>query len=83
MKSKAQDLYTFFGYGSYFKLNIHERINLRQNRNSLNINWLFSTVISDWWNHKDHFKASFPKVNNGLYHHSGRNHSKYSYKSTN
>jgi len=83
MISKAQDLYTFFGYGSYFELTINQRINLRQNRNSLNINWLFSTVLSDWWNHKNYFMASFPKINNGLYHHSGHNHSRYSYNPSN
>ncbi len=80
MKTNAVELYEFFGMGAYFELSIHERINLRQNRNSLNINWLFSTVLCDWWLHNNHLMASFPKINNGLYHHYGKTHSKYSFK---
>lgn len=33
----AKQLYTFLGLGAYFQLTIHERINMRQNRNGLNI----------------------------------------------
>ena len=77
MNTKAKDLYTFFGYGAYFQLSIHERINLRQNRNSLNINWLFSTCIGNCHLYSDLLTMNYPKINNGIYHHTGRKHSKY------
>ena len=62
-------------YPTYFKLSIHQRINERQHRNSLNINHVFSTVISQC--HYSTYDTTYPKVNNGLYHHVGRTHSKY------
>jgi len=71
----AIDKYKSFGYGSYFKLNIHQRINERQHRNSLNINWLFHTVISQCTHSS--YETTHPKINNGLYHHTGKNHSQY------
>lgn len=63
-------------YGSYFKMSIHEKINSRQNRNGLNINFLFATVVSQC-NYAQYDGKSHPVINNGLYHHIGRNHSKY------
>jgi hypothetical protein len=62
-------------YQKYFALNIHQRINERQHRNALNINSLFSTVISDCTHSK--YTATHPKINNGIYHHIGKNHSQY------
>jgi hypothetical protein len=62
-------------YQKYFKLNINQRINERQHRNSLNINSLFSTVISD--STHSNYETTHPKINNGIYHHIGKNHSKY------
>lgn len=62
-------------YGSYFKLSINQKINERQSRNGLNINFLFSTVISSCNYSK--YTATAPVINNGLYHHIGKNHSKY------
>jgi hypothetical protein len=59
----------------YFNLSIHQRINERQERNSLNINGLFRTVIND--GNFSTYTAEYPKINNGLYHHIGKNHSKY------
>ena len=63
------------GYGAYFRLNIHQRINERQKRNSLNINHVFLTVIRD--NVYSEYTATYPKINNGTYHHYGKSHSKY------
>lgn len=60
---------------SYFDLNIHQRINERQFRNSLNINFLFATVIRQSTYSK--YETTHPKVNNGTYHHIGKSHSKY------
>lgn len=60
------------GHGKYFKLNIFQRINERQLRNSLNINGLFRTVIT-----QNNYGIDYPKINNGIYHHSGKTHSKY------
>jgi len=76
MENTAVLKYKKFGYGSYFKLNIHQRINERQHRNGLNINYLFSTVMSScvYSGFKNYLH---PVVNNGLYHHWGKNHSKY------
>lgn len=62
-------------HSPYFKLPINQRINERQKRNALNINHLFSTVISDC-NHSK-YQTEHPQVNNGIYHHIGRSHSKY------
>jgi hypothetical protein len=62
-------------YQKYFTLNIHQRINERQHRNALNINHLFSTVISDGT--RSNYETTHPKVNNGIYHHIGKTHSKY------
>jgi hypothetical protein len=62
-------------YQPYFLLPINQRINERQKRNALNINHLFNTVISDC-NHSK-YQTENPQVNNGIYHHIGRNHSKY------
>lgn len=59
----------------YKALNIHQRINERQHRNSLNINHLFSTVVDQA--HYTNYTTTAPKVNNGLYHHIGKTHSKY------
>jgi hypothetical protein len=72
----AQQKYEFMGYKSYFKLNVNQRINERQNRNGLNINYLFSTVISQC-TYSGFENYLHPKINNGLYHHAGKNHSKY------
>ena len=62
-------------YSRYFTLSINQRINERQNRNSLNINHLFATVISQTY--YGNYETSYPKINNGMYHHVGKNHSKY------
>jgi len=62
-------------YQPYFKLSINQRINERQQRNRLNINHVFYTVISDC-NHSK-YQAENPTINNGLYHKYGKNHSKY------
>ena len=62
-------------YQGYFALSIHQRINERQQRNALNINGLFSTVISDSTHSK--YTATHPRINNGIYHHIGKNHSQY------
>jgi hypothetical protein len=45
METKAELRLKKSGHGSYFKMNIHQRINERSQRNGLNINYLFSTVI--------------------------------------
>ena len=66
---------TTSGHHKYFDLNIHQKINERQNRNSLNINNLFSTVIT-----QNNYGEKYPKINNGLYHHSGKSHNKYPLK---
>jgi hypothetical protein len=50
---------------------------MRQNRNSLNINGLFSTCIHNYWLHSNRCVLNHPKINNGIYHHIGRTHSKY------
>jgi hypothetical protein len=64
-------------YKKYFGLNVHQRINERQHRNSLNINYLFATVLSSGT--YDGFENYLhPKVNNGIYHYLGKTHSKYS-----
>lgn len=68
-----QNIYEKCGYQNYFKLNINQRINERQKRNSLNINGLFRTVIT-----QNSYETTHPQINNGLYHHIGKNHSKYS-----
>ena len=73
----AKQLYISLGLGTYFQLTIHERINLRQNRNGLNINGLFCTCLNNFWLHSNRFALDHPKINNGIYHHIGRNHSKY------
>ena len=67
-------------YSSYFKLSIDEKINLRQFRNSLNINGLFYCCLTTNWNQSDMIHKTYPKINNGLYHHIGKNHSKYNNK---
>lgn len=71
----AAQKFKMAGYGKYFTLNIHQRINERQLRNSLNINHLFSTVIKQ--STYTGYTATHPKINNGMYHHIGKNHSKY------
>jgi hypothetical protein len=63
-------------YKSYFDLSINEKINFKQWRNGLNINGLFLCSISSYSKTDKYTKA--PKINNGLYHHIGKNHSKYS-----
>lgn len=63
-------------YSRYFTLGIHERINERQHRNALNINYVFYTVIADC-NHSKYENKAHPRVNNGTYHHIGKSHSKY------
>lgn len=62
-------------YSTYFKLCINKRINERQKRNALNINHLFSTVVSQC--NYTGYEAEHPQINNGLYHHVGKNHSQY------
>jgi hypothetical protein len=62
-------------YKSYFSLNIHQRINERQVRNLLNINNLFASVVCQG-NYKK-YTTEHPIVTNGIYHHIGKNHSKY------
>lgn len=63
------------GYVKYFKLNIFQRINERQKRNSMNINNLYSTVLKQ--SSYTRYDATHPQINNGLYHHYGKTHSKY------
>lgn len=60
----------------YLKLNINQRINERQHRNSLNINFVFWVVNSDS-DHSKYENSDHPKINNGIYHHLGKTHSKY------
>jgi len=60
------------GYRKYFTLTINQRINERQERNALNINHLFATVIR-----QNDYKATYPKLNTGIYHHVGKKHSQY------
>lgn len=67
-----QNIYERCGYQNYFKLNINQRINERQKRNALNINGLFRAVIT-----QNNYNTTHPQINNGLYHHIGKNHSKY------
>ena len=62
-------------YKSYFDLSINEKINFRQFRNSLNINSPYYTSVVSYQKEDKYTKA--PKVNNGLYHHVGKTHSKY------
>jgi hypothetical protein len=62
-------------YQKYFTLNIHQRINERQKRNGLNINYLFATVLRQ--EEYTGFNSLHPVVNNGMYHHIGKNHSQY------
>lgn len=63
-------------YPKYFALNVNQKINERQSRNGLKINYLFATVLQQEQYCGD-FKAGYPKINNGIYHHFGRNHSLY------
>lgn len=70
--TKKQNTFEMCGHQKYFKLNIHERINARQGRNGLNINYLFSTVIR-----QSDFNSEYPCVNVGLYHPYGKTHSQY------
>lgn len=72
---KAKEKFIQCGYGKYFSLNIHQRINERQHRNSLNINNLFATVLRQGVYTK--YETTHPKINNGLYHPIGKNHSQY------
>jgi len=72
---KNNNKFILCGYGAYFNLNIHQKINNRQKRNALNINGLFKTVITQCTYTK--YDAEYPQINNGLYHHSGKTHSKY------
>ena len=62
-------------YPKYFGLNIHQRINERQHRNALKINWVFHTVMADSIHSK--YEKTHPRVNNGSYHPIGKTHSKY------
>jgi hypothetical protein len=62
-------------YKKYFELSINQRINERQHRNALNINNLFATVLNQCTYSK--YEETHPKINNGLYHHVGKTHSKY------
>lgn len=76
MKAKNQRISNLICYYSgYFKLPINERINSRQNRNGLNINYLFSTVIRSF--HLGSNISSYPRINTGLYHPVGKKHSQY------
>ena len=63
----------------YFALNIHQRINARQHRNSLNINHLYPTtlsnVVSGYMFAEDMEEGARP--NTGLYHKLGKRHSMY------
>jgi len=63
-------------YYAYFNLSVNQRINLRQYRNALNINWLFSTCINGF--SREDKGPEFP-VNNQvkLYHVCGKQHSQY------
>ena len=72
---KAIDRFKLCGYGKYFELNINQRINERQQRNGLNINHLFYCTITQ--GSYTGYTATYPKINNGLYHHIGKNHSQY------
>ncbi len=72
---KAVAKQKMFGYGRYFRLNINQKINERQGRNGLNINHLYSTVISQCI--YSGYDTSYPKINNGTFHHYGKSHSKY------
>jgi len=67
----------YYMYKSFYSLSIHERINFRQYRNSLNINHLYLTSSSSYRSSSDSNVIQFPKINNGLYHHIGKTHSKY------
>jgi hypothetical protein len=60
-------------YQPYFALSINQRINERQHRNGLNINYLFSTVIRQCVYHE--YSSGAPCFNTGIYHHIGRKHS--------
>ena len=71
----TENKYQRCGYGAYFRLGIHQRINERQKRNSLNINHVFLTVIGQCV--YTGYTATYPKINNGTYHHYGKTHSKY------
>ena len=62
-------------YSPYFRLSVNHRINERQLRNALNINHLFSTVVSQC--NYTGYTSEFPVINNGMYHHIGKNHSQY------
>ena len=65
-------------YRPYFEISINEKINARQRRNGLNINYLYGTTMDNvgrgYLEDKDY---SHPVINNGLYHHIGKTHSKY------
>ncbi len=71
----AQQKFEFCGYGQYFKLTLHQRINERQRRNALNINGLFRTVLTQ--NTYTNYVSTHPAINNGIYHKYGKTHSKY------
>ncbi len=77
-KSSAVNHFILAGYGKYFQLNINQRINARQNRNKLNINGLFRTVLMQ--SSYTGFDCENPTINNGMYHHYGKTHSKYPLK---
>jgi hypothetical protein len=70
-----QNFYLNGMFRTYINLNIHQKINERQKRNGLNINYLFSTVIHQ--QNYTKYEALHPVINNGLYHHIGKNHSQY------
>lgn len=69
-------------YVGYFKLDIHQRINARQMRNGLNINYLFKATMEsvnlamdkEIWT--DNFSYC-PNNNSRLWHKNGKQHSKY------
>jgi hypothetical protein len=65
---------------TYFKLNVHQKINARQLRNGLNINHIFATKLYDFDYvaediECDHYTIC--PVNTGIYHHFGKRHSQY------
>jgi hypothetical protein len=64
----------------YFTLSIHHRINERQHRNRLNINLPFAATFFKivYLDGNDFSKnCSVPVINNGIYHHQGKNHCRY------
>ena len=65
-----------FANAQYFALNINERINLRQYRNALFFNSLFRTCVVNY--SSGDFRTEYPANNQAkIYHHYGKNHSKY------